>query len=99
MGRFEWPDGRSFEGRYECDKKHGPGVLCWADGTKCVGVWRLGRLHGAGTRITPDGSARRGKWKGGVLESWTDPVSDSETKGRGTATQESDAMRDCSTCG
>lgn len=38
-GIFKWPDGRSYEGEYKDDKKHGFGVLKWADGKKYEGLW------------------------------------------------------------
>jgi len=31
-GRIEWSDGKSYEGEYKDDKKHGSGVFKWADG-------------------------------------------------------------------
>jgi hypothetical protein len=28
-GIFEWPDGRTYDGEYENDKKHGMGLFKW----------------------------------------------------------------------
>lgn len=28
-GLFIWPDGRSYEGEYKDDKKHGQGLFTW----------------------------------------------------------------------
>ena len=55
---FEWPDGKIFEGKYEGDKKHGPGVFYWPDGSRVIGIWQNGRQHGVGTHFNEDGVAR-----------------------------------------
>lgn len=31
-GKYEWPDGRKYDGQYEDDLKHGYGVFTWPDG-------------------------------------------------------------------
>ena len=33
-GHYVWTDGRSYEGEYLNDKKHGYGEYTWADGRK-----------------------------------------------------------------
>ena len=42
-GKFTWPDGRSYEGAYDMDKKEGNGVFIWPDGKKYVGLWHDGK--------------------------------------------------------
>ena len=42
-GRFEWVDGRVYEGEYLGGKKHGFGVFEWPNGRKYVGSWSEGR--------------------------------------------------------
>ena len=43
---FKWPDGRSYEGQYLEDKKHGIGTFTWPDGRKYVGGWKDCNHHG-----------------------------------------------------
>lgn len=83
QGRFEWPDGKSFEGKYEGDKKHGPGVFSWPDKSKCVGIWIQGKQHGVGTHVSSTGVARKGRWKQGNLEEWFEPLSRDADSDRG----------------
>jgi hypothetical protein len=40
---IRWPDGKSYEGEYVDDKKHGKGEFKWADGKKFVGTWNKGK--------------------------------------------------------
>jgi len=61
QGKFEWHDGKSFEGKYENDKKHGPGIFSWPDGSKCVGIWQQGKQHGVGTHVNSAGLVRKGR--------------------------------------
>ena len=42
-GTYTWPDGRSYEGEYKNDKKHGTGTYKWADGRVYVGGWDSGK--------------------------------------------------------
>lgn len=42
-GKTTWPDGRTYEGEYLNDKKHGYGKFTWPDGTSYVGHWINGR--------------------------------------------------------
>jgi len=37
VGKYVWPDGRSYDGNYENDKKHGHGVYTWSDGRQYSG--------------------------------------------------------------
>jgi hypothetical protein len=43
MGLYTWNDGRSYEGFYKDDKKHGFGIYIWADGRKYEGYWVKGK--------------------------------------------------------
>ena len=36
-GCIKWPDGKSYEGEYFEDKKHGEGKVTWADNKKYIG--------------------------------------------------------------
>merc|ERR1719345_164427 len=72
-GRFEWPDGTSFEGKYEHDKKNGPGLFAWPGGSKSIGIWKDGKQNGIGTHVTAKNEHRKGKWNMGKLEMWLDP--------------------------
>merc|ERR1719259_198481 len=77
--------GKIFEGKYEGDKKHGPGVFYWPDGSRVIGIWQNGRQHGVGTHFNEDGVARKGKWKSGNLEQWlgkADPEENERSDGK-----------------
>lgn len=45
-GNFTWPDGKSYEGSYYKDKKHGFGTFKWPNGRKYAGKWENGKQHG-----------------------------------------------------
>ena len=38
-GKFYWPDGRVFEGKFIKDKKTGMGTITYSDKRKEVGYW------------------------------------------------------------
>lgn len=42
-GKIIWPDGKSYVGDYEDDKKHGEGTFEWPDGRKYIGSWKNGK--------------------------------------------------------
>ncbi len=42
-GKITWPDGKSYTGDYEDDKKHGEGIFEWPDGRKYIGSWKNGK--------------------------------------------------------
>jgi hypothetical protein len=73
-GKFNWPDGRVYEGAYFEDKKHGHGVFVWPDGKKYIGNWKDGRQDGIGFFTPPRDStntqARKGEWKDGRRVRW-----------------------------
>ena len=48
FGKYIWKDGRSYEGQYLTDKKHGYGVYKWPDGRTYAGYWKEGKQHGLG---------------------------------------------------
>jgi hypothetical protein len=52
VGCYIWSDGRTFEGEYSEDKKHGYGVYHWSDGRVYIGYWNLGKQHGIGSYKT-----------------------------------------------
>ncbi len=70
-GKFIWPDGRSYEGDYLDDKKHGLGTFKWKDGKMYKGQWGNGKQEGEGT-LTENGVSRRGQWKEGENIKWLD---------------------------
>ena len=39
-GRYEWADGRSYEGDWMDGKKHGKGVYTWKDGKRYEGEYQ-----------------------------------------------------------
>lgn len=53
-GVYKWEDGRTYEGEYLNDKKHGYGEYTWADGRKYIGQWAEGKQHGLGIILLPN---------------------------------------------
>ena len=45
-GIFSWPDGRSYEGDFVNNHRHGQGRLTWEDGHYYDGEWHEGQQHG-----------------------------------------------------
>lgn len=43
MGIYTWSDGRTYDGEYLDDKKHGYGIYIWADGRVYEGNWNGGK--------------------------------------------------------
>ena len=42
-GIFKWPDGRTYNGDYLNDQKHGYGEFTWPDGRYYKGYWKEGK--------------------------------------------------------
>lgn len=40
MGRYEWPDGKFYEGQFVNDKMHGKGVYNYGDGNLYKGEFQ-----------------------------------------------------------
>lgn len=59
-----WPDGKSYDGEYKLDKKHGYGVFSWPNGTKYSGDWLEGKQHGTGV-YEKDGIGTTYLWANG----------------------------------
>ncbi len=64
FGRFEWPDGKIYEGEYVNDKKEGFGIINWPDGRIYKGNWKNGKQHGEGDYYNP----KTKEWKKGLWE-------------------------------
>lgn len=58
-GLMTWPDGRSYQGQFKDDKKHGVGTYIWK-GRKYVGEWNNGQQHGIGKYFNDAGLSRDG---------------------------------------
>lgn len=64
--KFTWPDGRTYEGGYKDDKKHGWGVFKWPSGKEYRGYWHEGKQHGNGELWNAEnGTHVAGKWSMG----------------------------------
>lgn len=63
-GAFKWPCGKSYEGEYKANKRHGFGVFSWSDGRKFMGDWVRGKQQGKGEFFNPETK----KWSKGVWE-------------------------------
>lgn len=65
LGLFQWPNGQTFYGYYENDKKHGKGQLTLSDGTLIKGRWIEGKLEGL-SEVVKDGAILQVRWRDGV---------------------------------
>lgn len=63
-GIFKWPDGRTYNGDYLNDQKHGYGEFTWPDGRYYKGYWKEGKQHGKGVMKTADKEIN-GEWENG----------------------------------
>ncbi len=71
-GIYSWPDGRSYNGEYENDRKSGFGVYTWADGRQYSGAWSAGKQHGEGIYKDANSVVRKGFWQEGKRVCWLD---------------------------
>jgi hypothetical protein len=79
IGIYNWSDGRSYEGEYLDDKKHGYGIYIWADGRVYEGNWNRGKQHGLGkykSRENNDDTERYGLWEDGKRIKWFDSLNE-----------------------
>ncbi len=65
-GRYEWPDGRIFEGDFVDGQPHGEGVDTRPDGSRYEGDFAEGRRNGTGRLRLPDGSTYEGTFVDGA---------------------------------
>ena len=70
FGIYTWQDGRTYEGFYQDDKKHGYGVYTWSDQKKYAGWWSNGKQHGIGVFISKEGKKKMGLWEDGKKIRW-----------------------------
>ena len=56
-GRFEWPDGRLYNGEFVDGQPDGVGSEVLPDGTRYRGHWYRGQRDGVGTLNFPDASS------------------------------------------
>lgn len=67
-----WPDGRTYEGEYQDDRKHGFGIYTWPDKRQYTGQWEYGLQHGQGIYKDVYGIERTGLWEFGKRVVWLD---------------------------
>lgn len=65
-GRFEWVDGRKFQGCFSKGVMHGHGVYTWKDGRRYEGEYFQNKKHGQGVYTYSDGSKYSGAWENGL---------------------------------
>lgn len=71
MGIYKWNDGRSYQGQYLDDKKHGYGIYRWTDGRQYSGYWNVGKQHGLGVYlVAADNRIKHGLWEDGKRIEW-----------------------------
>ena len=71
-GIYTWQDGRSYEGEYKDDKKHGYGIYKWTDGRIYYGWWYKGKQHGLGLYKMTEEGLKYGLWEEGKRIEWFD---------------------------
>ncbi len=64
--RFQWPDGRTYEGDFILGQPDGMGTGTWPDGERYRGTWHRGARHGHGELTRPDGSRYLGDFDSGL---------------------------------
>jgi hypothetical protein len=69
-GIYTWPDGRSYDGYFENDMKHGLGIYSWPDGKCYDGGWKDGKQHGQGKFTNSRGKTKVGMWEDGEKIKW-----------------------------
>lgn len=69
-GFYKWPDGRTYQGYYEYDKKEGFGIYTWPDGKEYQGFWSNGVQEGVGQFKNTKGQIRVGTWQQGKRVAW-----------------------------
>lgn len=73
-GKFEWPDGSSYEGDYLFGKKHGNGRFVFISGNYYEGFWADGKQNGRGILFSKDSSElKNGYWKDGAYVGTSKP--------------------------
>ena len=65
-GRFEWPDGRRYNGEFVDGQPDGVGSEVLPDGTRYRGHWYRGQRDGVGTLNFPDGGRYEGDFSRGA---------------------------------
>lgn len=66
-GRYEWVDGKVYEGEWDKDEMHGSGVYILPEGRRYVGEFERGKKQGQGKMEEAEG-VYVGSWKAGLKE-------------------------------
>lgn len=73
-GAFKWSCGKTYEGNYKANKRHGFGIFTWPDGRKFMGEWVRGKQQGSGKFYNPETKQwYNGVWDFGKLVSFENP--------------------------
>ena len=62
-GRYEWKDGKVYEGQWSHNLMHGFGILIFPDGNRYEGEFVKDRREGRGKYFWKDGRVYDGEWK------------------------------------
>ncbi len=62
---YTYPDGTTYNGEWEGNKRHGYGIWIRPDGTRYEGEWENDKPNGRGILTNADGSTYSGDWKDG----------------------------------
>ena len=87
FGIYTWSDGRSYEGDYYDDKKHGYDWYRWADGRLYEGFWHRGKQYGLGVYRNGGDSEEKeknGLWEDGRRIKWFETELEIEAVNDGT---------------
>lgn len=69
-GRYQWPDGSEFNGKFLNNMMHGEGNFKWSNGQEYQGEWRQNQVHGKGVMHYPYGSKYEGQFVRGLKEGY-----------------------------
>ncbi|CAD8110971.1 unnamed protein product [Paramecium sonneborni] len=67
VGRYEWPDGRIYDGEWVEGKMEGKGEFIWQDKRKYIGSYLKDLKSGHGVLEWPNGKNLAGTWRMGKL--------------------------------
>ena len=61
-GKFQFPDGESYEGEFHHGKKQGHAISTWPNGNIYEGPYKNNMMHGIGIFQNSQGQKRKSEW-------------------------------------
>ena len=69
-GTLIYPNGKKYEGDWECDQMHGRGRFEWENGEIYEGEWKKGVRDGKGKLVYSTGERYEGAWENDKMHGW-----------------------------